>query len=240
MRKEESMTKDMIAVSPGRSARAIEAARISLSLYWVFWLFLIAGFAGDLIEVVFWLITRGELTSRSSLLYGPFSIVWGAGAVLLTLVFHRMEDQSAARIFMAGTVLGGAYEYICSWLQEVLFGACFWDYRHLPLNIHGRVNLVFCLFWGGAAIVWVRLAYPALYGLVGRIPRQTGQRIAAAAAVFLVCSTALSAAALCRMDQRREGVPALGAVARFLDEAYPDSRLKTRYPNMGILDEIGW
>ncbi len=97
MRKEESMTKDMIAVSPGRSARAIEAARISLSLYWVFWLFLIAGFAGDLIEVVFWLITRGELTSRSSLLYGPFSIVWGAGAVLLTLVFHRMEDQSAAR-----------------------------------------------------------------------------------------------------------------------------------------------
>ena len=32
----------------------------------------------------------------------------------------------------------------------------------------------------------------------------------------------------------------MGAVTRFLDETYPDSRLKDRYPNMGFLDEIGW
>lgn len=234
------MTKDITAPRPKENVQAIDAARAPLTLYRVFWLFLIAGFAGDLIEVVFWLLTRGELTSRSSLLYGPFSIVWGAGAVLLTLVFHRMDDGSAARIFMTGTVLGGAYEYLCSWLQEVLFGACFWDYRHLPLNLNGRVNLVFCLFWGAAAVVWVRLAYPALCRFVGRIPPQQGRCVALAAALFLTFSTALSMAALCRMDQRREGVPASGAVARFLDGAYPDSVLHRRYPNMGILTEIGW
>ena len=234
------MTRDMMAAPPKENVRTMEAARAPLKLYWVFWLFLIAGIAGDLIEVVFWLVTRGELISRSSLLYGPVSIVWGAGAVLLTVVFHGMDDQSTARIFMTGTVLGGAYEYICSWLQEVLFGACFWDYRHLPLNLNGRVNLIFCLFWGAIAIVWVRLAYPALYDLIGRIPRQTGRQVAAIAAVFLTCSTVVSAAALCRMDQRREGVPALGAVSRLMDELYPDSRLHERYPNMGILTEIGW
>lgn len=234
------MTRDMMTAPSKEKACATDAAHAPLSAYWVFWLFLIAGFLGDFVEVVFWLITRGELTSRSSLLYGPFSIVWGAGAVLLTLVFHGMDDQSSARIFMTGTVLGGAYEYICSWLQEIFFGACFWDYRHLPLNLDGRVNLVFCLFWGLAAIVWVRLAYPALYRLVSRIPRQAGRRAAAAAAAFLTCSTILSAAALCRMDQRQEGVPALDPVSRFLDERYPDSRLHERYPNMGILSEIGW
>lgn len=69
------------------------AAARPLTIYRVFWLFLIAGFAGDLIEVVFWLITRGELISRSSLIYGPFSLVWGLGAVLLTLAFHRMDDR---------------------------------------------------------------------------------------------------------------------------------------------------
>lgn len=234
------MTRDMAATPVQEKEKAAEIARAPLNIYMVFWLFLIAGFAGDLVEVVFWLITRGELTSRSSLLYGPFSIVWGAGAVLLTLVFHRMDDQSAARIFMTGTLLGGAYEYICSWLQEVFFGACFWDYRHLPLNLNGRVNLVFCLFWGLAAIVWVRLAYPGLYDLVSRIPRQRGRRAAALAGVFLTCSTVVSAAALCRMDQRREGVPAMGTVSQLLDELYPDSRLHDRYPNMGILSEIGW
>lgn len=233
------MTRDIMAAPPREKARTA-VGREPLSLYWVFWLFLIAGFVGDLIEVAFWWATRGELTSRSSLLYGPFSVVWGLGAVLLTVAFHGMDDQSAGRIFATGAVLGGAYEYICSWVQEVLFGACFWDYRHLPLNLNGRVNLVFCLFWGAAAIVWVRFAYPALYALVGRIPRDVGRRAAAAAAALLLCSTAVSAAALCRMDQRHKDIPAAGAVSRFLDETYPDSVLHTRYPNMGILAEIGW
>ena len=219
---------------------ALDAHRAPLTLYWVFWLFLIAGVAGDLVEIVFWLVTRGELTSRSSLIYGQFSIVWGAGAVLLTLVFHRMDSRSTPRIFLAGTLLGGVYEYVCSLLQEKLFGACFWDYRHLPFNLNGRVNLLFCLFWGVAALLWVRLAYPALCGFIDGLPQRTGRRIARAAALFLACSTVVSAAALCRMDQRRMGVPASGIITQFLDQAYPDSRLKARYPNMGILDEIGW
>lgn len=217
-----------------------EAAAKPLTAYRVFWLFLIAGVAGDLVEVVFWLITRGELISRSSLLYGPFSLVWGAGAVLLTLAFHGMEDQGTARIVLTGAVLGGVYEYICSWLQEIFFGACFWDYRHLPFNLNGRVNLVFCLFWGLAALVWVRLVFPALCVFIDRIPQKAGRRIVQVSALFLVCGAVLSGAALCRMDQRRRDVPAAGAVSRFLDERYPDGWLKDRYPNMGILDEIGW
>lgn len=218
----------------------LNAGHGPLTLYWVFWLFLIAGVAGDLVEVVFWLVTRGELTSRSSLLYGQFSIVWGAGAVLLTLVFHRMDQSSTARIFLTGTALGGVYEYICSLIQEILFGACFWDYRHLPLNLNGRVNLVFCLFWGAAAVLWVRKVCPALCRFVGRIPRDRGRRIAAGAAAFLMFSTVVTAAALGRMERRREGEPALGAVSRFLDAAFPDGVLHARYPNMGILSEIGW
>lgn len=236
------MTKETVmaaARSQIREDARAEAAK-PLTVYRIFWLFLIAGFVGDFIEVVFWLITRGELISRSSLVYGPFSLVWGLGAVLLTLVFHRMDDQGAVRIVLVGTILGGAYEYICSLLQEVLFGACFWDYRHLPLNLNGRINLVFCLFWGFAALVWVRLVFPALCVLISWVPRRTGRRLAAAAAAFLMCSTVISAAALYRMDQRRAGVPAMGTVTRFLDKIYPDNRLKDRYPNMGLVDEIGW
>lgn len=230
------MTRELTAVRPrSRAEEAAEQAQ-PLTFYRVFWLFLIAGVVGDLIEVVFWLVTRGELISRSSLLYGPFSIVWALGAVLLTLVFHKMGDQRTVNIFLTGTVLGGVYEYICSWVQEAAFGVCFWDYRHLPLNLNGRINLVFCLFWGAVAVVWVRLAYPALCALIARIPRQTGKRVAQAAALFLVFSTILSAAALVRMDQRREGVPASGVVAQFLDERFPDVQLQARYPNMGYMD----
>lgn len=237
-----AMTKETVAEVSRSQAReeAKAAADKPLTVYRVFWLFLIAGVAGDFIEVAFWLATRGELISRSSLVYGPFSVVWGLGAVLLTVAFHRMDGQGAGCIIMAGAVLGGVYEYVCSWLQEALFGACFWDYRHLPFNLNGRVNLAFCLLWGAAALLWVRLAFPALCMFIDRVPRQKGRRMVRMAALFLAFSTVLSAAALCRMDQRHRDIPASDAVSRFLDDAYPDSWLKGRYPNMGILDEIGW
>ena len=232
------MMRDTATISAEKT-RAAEKEAVQSgrpSVYRLFWLFLTASFLGDLIEVVFWLLTRGELISRSSLVYGPFSLVWGFGAVLLTLVFHRMDDQGGVQIFLLGTALGGVYEYICSWFQEVAFGVCFWEYSHLPFNLNGRINLVFCLFWGAVAVLWVRLAYPALCWLIDAIPRTTGRRVAGVMAVFMIFSTVLSAAALGRMDARRGGVPAGNAVEVFLDERFPDARLEARYPNMGFLE----
>ena len=192
------MTKDTAAPKAKAAAQAAEVQAEGLSVYRVFWLFLMASFLGDLIEVVFWLVTRGELISRSSLVYGPFSLVWGFGAVLLTLVFHKLQDQGNIQIFLLGTALGGVYEYICSWFQEWAFGVCFWDYSHLPFNLNGRINLVFCLFWGAVAVLWVRLVYPGLCRLISAIPRRVGKKLAAVMAVFLAVSTVLSAAALYR------------------------------------------
>ena len=64
------MTKDTAAPKAKAAAQAAEVQAEGLSVYRVFWLFLMASFLGDLIEVVFWLVTRGELISRSSLVYG--------------------------------------------------------------------------------------------------------------------------------------------------------------------------
>lgn len=47
-------------------------------------LFFIGAFLGDIIETIFCYVTAGVLMSRSSVVYGPFSIVWGLGCVLLT------------------------------------------------------------------------------------------------------------------------------------------------------------
>lgn len=216
--------------------RAQAIAAEQPGLFRLFWLFVLASLAGDLIEVAFWWLTRGELISRSSLVLGPFSLVWGLGAVLLTVALHPLMAQGNLVIFAAGTLLGGGYEYICSWFQERAFGVCFWDYSHLPFNLNGRINLMFCLFWGLAAVAWVRVVHPMLCLLITRMPRRLAPWITAAMALFLAASTALSAAALVRMDHRRSGVPAAGPVQMFLDERFPDQWLQQRYPNMGFLD----
>ena len=210
---------------PGFFARGV-------NFYKLFWVFLIVSFLGCLVETAFMLLTRGELQNRSGVLYGSFSLVWGLGAVLFTLCFHRLARRSSFLILLAGTVLGAVYEYACSWLQEVLFGACFWDYHHLPLNINGRVNLVFSLFWGVAAVLWVKWAYPAVCRWIGKIPNGAGRPLTLVLAVLMAFDVALTSAALGRMNQRQHNVPAAGPVAEFLDTHYPDRKLEAIFTNL--------
>ncbi|HIT31614.1 MAG TPA: putative ABC transporter permease [Candidatus Enterenecus stercoripullorum] len=226
------MSKSNAAVEVLREGQ--NAAAKQITLFRLFWLFLLSSFLGDLIEVVFWAVTRGELVSRSSLLWGPFSLVWGLGAVVLTLALHPLQGQNNLVVFFAGSLLGGGYEYLCSWFQEWAFGAYFWDYSHLPFNLNGRINLVFCLLWGLAAVAWVRVVLPGFIVWIDRIQRGRTRVLTGLLAAFLLVSTAVSAAALIRMHQRQEAIPASNPVQVFLDERFPDQRLQDRYPYMGL------
>ena len=205
-----------------------------ITLFRLFWLFLLSSFLGDLIEVAFWALTRGELVSRSSLLWGPFSLVWGLGAVVLTLALHPLQTQNNLVLFVAGSLLGGGYEYLCSWFQEWAFGAYFWDYSHLPFNLNGRINLVFCLFWGLAAVAWIRVVLPLFCLWIDRIQKGRTRVLTGLLAAFLILSATVSAAALVRMNQRQQDIPASNPVQVFLDEHFPDQWLRDRYPYMGL------
>lgn len=203
-----------------------------VNYYKLFWVFFLASFLGALAETAFMLVTRGVLQNRSGVIWGPFSLVWGLGAVLFTLTFHRMGNKKDLWVFLGGMVLGGGYEYVCSWFQEVVFGACFWDYSHLPLNINGRVSVFHCLFWGLAAVVWVELIYPLLCRILAVIPNRGGRGLTWALTLFMVCNMAVSAAALGRMDERQLGLPASNTVELFLDRRYPDEKLYKIYSNL--------
>ena len=58
--------------------------------------------------------------SRSSVVWGPFSVVWGLGIAGATILLYRYRDRSDRYIFMAGTFWGGAYEYLCSVFSEIV------------------------------------------------------------------------------------------------------------------------
>lgn len=205
-----------------------------IGFYKLFWLFLIGAFVGDLIETVFVWGTSGVLMSRSSLLYGPFSVVWGLGAAILTVVLRGLMDKSDRYIFVGGALMGGVYEYMCSVVTEKLFGKVFWDYSKIPFNLNGRINLLYCVFWGIAAVVWVKEVYPRISALIEKIPMKVGKVLTWVLVVLLAVDVALSCMALGRMDQREKGIPATNAVQQFLDEQYPDEYLTQRYQNMKL------
>ena len=204
--------------------------------YKLTWIFVIAALLGDLFETVFCSFSMGEWQSRSSLLYGPFSIVWGFGAVLLTVLLYRYRDRRDGFLFLFGTVLGGAYEYGCSVLSELMFGTVFWDYSHIPFNLGGRINLLYCFFWGIATVVWIKVLYPRMSNLIERLPMKPGKVLTWLLVLFMVGNMAVSALAFGRYVERSMDVPAQNSVARFLDDHYPDERIERVYPSAKFVD----
>lgn len=203
-----------------------------INFYKLVWIFFLTAFLGCVIEMVFMVLTKGQLQNRSGVIYGPFSLVWGLGAVLFTVVFQRISADKSIRLFLLGTLSGAVYEYACSWLQEVLFGACFWDYSHLPFHINGRVNLVFSMFWGLAAVVWVKCFYPGLCRIIGKIPNSIGKALTISITVLMLFNILLTAAALGRMNRRQQDIPAANVVEHFLDRRYPAEKLQRIFTNL--------
>lgn len=200
------------------------------------WVFLICALLGDLIETFYCRLTAGVWMSRSSVIYGPFSIVWGFGAVILTIILQRFVRKSDRYIFLLGCIAGGVYEYMCSVFTEVVFGTVFWDYSWMPFNIGGRTNVLYCLFWGIAAVIWMKICYPAINKWIEKIPPLGGKIATWVIVVLMACDAIISAGAMERYTERREDIQATNPIQKFLDINYDDELVETVWPNMKITE----
>ena len=195
------------------------------------WLFVVGAFLGDVVETIFCRITAGVWMSRSSLVWGPFSVVWGLALVLAAVLLRGSEHKSESHIFWFGVILGGAYEYVCSAVGELLFGVVFWDYSGFKFNLGGRINLLYCFFWGIAAVVWMRYGYPLVAKGMGKLKRHVRPWMTAVLAVFMAVNMLVSALALARYDARTSGVEPTNEVDVLLDARFDDARMERIYPN---------
>ena len=194
-------------------------------------LFIVGAFLGDITETIFCRITAGYWMSRSSVVWGPFSIVWGLAIAAATALLYRYRNRSDGFLFLAGTFLGGAYEYLCSVFTEIVFGTVFWDYSKIPFNLGGRINLLYCFFWGIAAVIWLKILYPFISGWIEKIPMRIGKILTWVLLIFMIVNMAVSALALARMDARASGIPAENVLEEWLDSSYNDDVMNRIYPN---------
>ena len=197
---------------------------------------MICALLGDIIETFYCGLVNGKWMNRSSVLYGPFSFVWGIGAVVLTIALRQVANKSDRYVFVGGFVIGGTYEYLCSVFTELVFGTVFWDYSDMPLNIGGRTNVLFCFFWGLLAVVWVKILYPPLERFIEKIPPVTGKVVTWVIVFVMVCNGLLTSAAMLRYHTRADRPEADGRVEAFLDEQYDDAYMEERWPNMIVAD----
>ena len=203
-----------------------------LNFYKLFWVFTIGCFIGVVIETFWCLLLYRKLESRKGLVWGPFNLVYGFGALVMTLGLYPLRESRDLFIFAVGTILGGVFEYICSVVQEKIVGTVSWDYRDFPLNLNGRIHLLYCFFWGILALLWVKDLFPRLTWLIEQIPNEIGIPLTWFGVVFFIIDSIHSALVVYRMNERQGGNAETNRFWNFFDRHYPDEKVRKIYPNM--------
>jgi len=230
-------------VHPAPTNAQIDAAEKRLlhfaqgkSFYKLFWVFFIGCFAGVIVERLWALIRYGMLEPRVGLVYGPFNLVYGIGAWALTMALYPLRNRSRIFSFLGGMIIGSAVEYGCSLFQEMVFGSVSWDYSNRPFNLHGRICLLYSVYWGMLGVLWIKELYPRMAKLILRISNRVGKPLTLALCAFMVFNTLMTGACVFRWMERRQGVPAKNRAEDYLDEHYGDARMEHLFSNLKFVE----
>ena len=203
-----------------------------INLYKLLLVCFVGSFAGVVVEVLWCLVRNGYIESRAGLVYGPFNLLYGAGAVVLTLALYRYRNRGYLLSFLGGMIVGSVVEYVCSWGQEALFGSRSWDYSNIPFNLNGRICLLYSVVWGVLGVLWIKDLYPRMAKWILKIPNKAGKILTWCLTAFLVVNAVVTCVAVARWSQRVQGEPAASSFWSVVDERFPDERMERIFANM--------
>ncbi len=207
----------------------------------LFFIFLIGSVIGALYEEllnlvqVYYASGTLEWSLRRGVIYGPFNVIYGFGAVIMVWLLAR-KQYSGWQVFLFSALLGGFFEYAVSFLQETFIHTVSWDYSQEFLNINGRTTIPFMLVWGVMGYILIRKIYPVTSKVIESIPTERGETIFRILLVFMILDMLVSWTALLRQTLRHNQVPPLTPIDEFYDYYYNDERLRHYFPNMNHLD----
>ena len=222
------------------SAAAVDEYLDHLHLGWyqIVILFFLGSMAGLLIEEVWMLATAGLTENRVGLVWGPFSPLYGLGAVLLTLLsfFLRSRGARAWQVFLVSALVGGVLEQLTGWSMSTFFDAESWTYLHLPDHITQWVAWRFLAFWGLLGLAWSRAVMPRLLYTIGMPTTRRQAVFVTLVAVYLVADIAMTLVCFDRKTERDAGIPPANAFEQWVDTNYSDEFIAARFENLKIGD----
>lgn len=199
------------------------------------WLFVFGCLLGFILETVWYYIKNGIWINKQGLLYGPFKPIYGLGLVLIVLFMYKLSEEKFWKKFVAGVLIGSAFEYISSLFQEYVFGTSTWNYSGFNFNISGRLYLPYCLAWGFIAVLCIDFLYPRFKKLLIKIPKKVGVLVTMMVSIFMILNVSLTVLATIRYSDRANEVPRDNRVFRVIDNMYPDSYMKVKFPKLKII-----
>lgn len=158
---------------------------IPLSLLFLY--FLWYSFLGWAIETAYCSLKARHFVYRG-FLAGPICPIYGAGALIMILFFTPLLEHPVWMYLIACVVMS-AWEYLVAWLLETATHVKYWDYSHLPFNLHGRICLSVSMWWGLLANFALRVLHPATEELFAPVVPPARWWVAGILAVIVLVDT---------------------------------------------------
>lgn len=222
---------------------------IELDFFNLFWVFVVCCVLGLVIEVIYHMVVvdPGVYQDRAGMLYGPFSPIYGFGAVLMTVALNRFYKANPVIIFLVSAVIGGLFEAAVSWFMQVGFGAVAWDYSGstifglfpdpIATLFGGRTSTLFMCMWGALGFVWIKLCLPWLLKLINLIPWKARYSVTTLCALLMLVNGVMTLQALECWYQRESGLAPSSPVEEFYAEHYDNAYMQNRFQSMTITPE---
>lgn len=147
--------------------------------------FFIYSFLGWIIETIYAILINGYFVKRG-FLYGPLCPIYGFGAIALIASTKKLYGKPFLK-FLIATLVFTAFEYVVSLGLEMLFGLRWWDYTNDFLNLHGRVSLLYSIFWGLIGLFLLEKLHPNIQNFIDKINLKSAKSLQRALTIiFLV------------------------------------------------------
>lgn len=252
-RKLQRNLRDMVdrqAAEVGMLGRDIEGKGfIELNFFNLFWVFVVCCFLGLIIETIYHMVVvePGVYQDRAGLLFGPFSPIYGFGALLMTVALNRFYKANPIIIFVVSAIIGGLFEAATAWFMQVGFGATAWDYSGstifglfpdpIAVIFGGRTSTLFMCMWGALGFVWIKLCLPRLLKLINLIPWKLRYSLTTLCALLMLVNGIMTLQALDCWYERLSGTAGDTPVEEFYARNFDNNYMQHRFQSMEITPE---
>lgn len=202
----------------------------------LFWLFVIGSVIGFLIENCYSWLLLGHWSFRRGLVLGPFTPIYGFGAVAFTIFLRPFRREHPVMIFFVSSLLGGMIEFTGSMIEELILGIKMWDFSQQPFNLAGRTSLLYMFFWGVIGLCYLKFLYPFLITLINHfLIRQ--RMIYFLFVTFFIMNFTLSGFAINRWTERQSDQKSDNQIDKTLDRRFHDDYLIEIFPNLELAEK---
>lgn len=202
----------------------------------IIWYMVLFSILGLLIETIYCFVTTGILESRKGLILGPFCPIYGIGAALFIIILIEYKE-SKVKLFIMGAISGTIFEYICSYVLQVVYGSMFWDYSYTTYQINGRVSLTYSVFWGILAVLLIQFIKPYFDKIIDKIPTKPWDKVITIFLIIDVILTIFSISLYMNRAEKRYKNEQINET--ILDKIFNDDVMSFAFPNLRLTDEYG-